>query len=67
MYVPSLKPEQLDGFNPHSVPVFKSLSIIRRRLLNMNILAPQTGAYQMTPRNKMATFSETAVTVLIKL
>jgi hypothetical protein len=55
MYL-SLTLEQLVGF--YSYWLFKSLSIIRWCLVNMNILAPKIGALQLDPKNQNGDFLE---------
>jgi hypothetical protein len=58
-----LAPEQLDGF--HSCSIFMSLSVIGQCLVNMNTLAPNTGAHHLGPEHKIAIFSKMAVNKFI--
>jgi hypothetical protein len=65
----SLTPERLGGCSSFSV--FKSLSDIGRRSVNMNFLAPKMWAFSdPTPsssrRNKMTVFSRRAPSILVK-
>jgi hypothetical protein len=52
----SLASERLEGF--YSYSAFKSLSIIGRFPVNMNIPAPKTGALLLGPQSQNADFLE---------
>jgi hypothetical protein len=60
----SLQPVRLNGFCLHSA--FKCLYILDLCPVDINILAPIVRAFQMSPRNKMAIFSKTALMILIE-
>jgi hypothetical protein len=61
---PSLAPERMDLF--YSYLVFKSSFITGWCPNNVSILAPEIRALHKSPKNKMAIFSKTAPTILIK-
>jgi hypothetical protein len=64
LYVPSLAHERLDRY--YSRSKLKSLSIIGRCPVNMNILPSKAGALNISPKNKMAIFSKYVLTIYIE-